>query len=230
MALSNVGGFLAFIKSLRFPSPSMNTWIVWASKLFSKAVAASNVFPLVSYSRMSVCNDSIREEYEATSSFGHCLLEYSSRYKCVVVRLGSSEFFNVSLSSFQLLMARNLIAARALFVSRIMIPCYNLGFARSFAHMIGNSYCSRKTSRSSWLMPLNVEGNNFSAASKPIVSTALSNVDKGSAICGELWIFPLSVNLLGSNNVWLPPKLGAMVGFNRLSFILLSVKVSVLST
>lgn len=98
MALSKVGGFLAFIKSLRFSSPSMNTWIVCAFKLFSKAIAASNVFPLVSCSRMSVCNDSIREEYDATSSFGLCLLKYSSRYKCVVVRLGSSEFFNVSLN------------------------------------------------------------------------------------------------------------------------------------
>lgn len=149
MALSKVGGFLAFIKSLRFPSPSMNTWMVCAFKLFSKAVAASKVFPLVSCSRMSVCSDSIREEYEATSSFGLCLLEYSSRYKCVVVRFSSSQFFNVSLSSYQVLMVRNLIAARALFVSLIIIPCNNLGFARSFAHMIANSHCSRKTSRSS---------------------------------------------------------------------------------
>jgi len=58
-------------------------------------------------------------------------------------------------------------------------------------------------------MPLNVEGNNISAASNPIVFSALSDVDKGSANCGELWVFPLdelSVNLLGSNNVWLPPS------------------------
>lgn len=94
----------------------------------------------------------------------------------LVVFFGSREFFDVSFRSNQLLMLRNFIAARALPNNLILIPSSNLGLARSCAHLIVNSHCSRKMSSSSWFAPLKVGGSNLSAAFSPIVSTVLSEM------------------------------------------------------
>lgn len=137
-------------------------------------------FPLVSCSSIRVCKVSIRVEYAIISSPSSCLLEYSSKCKCVVVLWGTNDVLRVSFSSIHEFIERNLTAARVFPVNLIRMPYNNSCCAFSFAHLIANSHCSKESSRSSWFTSLNVVDNNLSTASNSIVLTNLSDCVEGS--------------------------------------------------